>query len=149
MSLILWRYYEIHCLLPLGPEAQLPGLDYQPEAGPQQPQLLPSPAQVASCMAKLSQGEGLYALLSCSYLQHAPVHTTAACDLMLKAACIVCVPGEGERETDSAGGQLTPTSAQSPGQVRRIACAYFSLLTTEGAWLTSSGRHLPSRQLER
>lgn len=78
MSLIPWRYYEIHCLLPLGPEAQLPGLGYQPEAGPQQPQLPLSPAQVASCMARLSQGKGLYAVLSCSNLQRAPVLTTAA-----------------------------------------------------------------------
>jgi len=36
MSLISRRYHEIHCLLFLGSETQLPGLNYQCKAGTQQ-----------------------------------------------------------------------------------------------------------------
>jgi len=66
--------------LALGPEAQLPGQDYQPKAravaAPAAP--LTVPLGVTGGMARLSQHQGVYALLSCSYLQHTLVHNTSA-----------------------------------------------------------------------
>lgn len=62
----------------LGPEVQLPGQDYQPKAGAAAAPAAPLVSWSNWGMARLSQQEGLYALLSCSYLQRASVHSTLA-----------------------------------------------------------------------
>lgn len=79
MSLFSWRYCKIHCLLLRDQRCrQLPGQDYQPEAGAVAAPAAPLASWSNWVTARLSQQEGLYALLSCSYLQRASVHSALA-----------------------------------------------------------------------
>lgn len=130
----------------LGLEAQLPGQDYQPEAG-----AVTAPAAPLTSWGNWGHGQAGPAgrslrpaelQLSAAYIstQHFTWLPTSCSKLHIRSRS---PPGQWEGKKDSAGGQFTPTQARRPGQVSRIASAYFSLLTTEEAWMTTSGETSP------
>ena len=110
MSLISWRYYKIHCLLLWDQRRSFLAGTISLWQEPRQPQLPPSPAGVPGAMDRLSQQEGLYALSSCSYLQHTSVHSTVA-DIQPNVQSYVYDPGPllgSERERKTLRGDNLP-----------------------------------------
>lgn len=96
----------------------------------------PSSAWVTPCCCNRKVSLPRWSAAICNMCRYTPLWPTS--DLTLKAACMAWVSGEWQEGKNFAEAQLAPTWISCPGQVNQAALVYFYLMTTEGAWMTSS-----------